>query len=222
MSIQKRCADSLREYHRQATGEKLGAGHAHELVAAFFGYPTAAALQAEVLFPVANLLRAKILIPDLEMMDQRLQQLQGLPPELGDADELAEHLCDFLVEDGSFTGLVWQTRDLEDHIQADFIQKDPTMIENDLSGQIAVTNAYYDELYVDEIELVTDTEALVAHVSGNLNGENDPDKSFFGDSIAFTTVMTFARVAGRAAYDMPSLETSGEVDVSRYERGDEA
>jgi len=47
MSIQKLCADRLRDSYRELTGKKLGSGHAHEIAAAYFGYMTAAAMQAE-------------------------------------------------------------------------------------------------------------------------------------------------------------------------------
>ena len=39
---------------------------------------------------------------------------------------------------------------------------------------------------------------------------------FHGDKILFTTVMTFALVAGRIAYREPDLDTGGAVDDSHY------
>jgi hypothetical protein len=59
-------------------------------------------------------------------------------------------------------------------------------------------------------------DAFTAMISGSLNGKNDPDKPFHGDKIAFETLMTFSRVAGRVAYSDPELETSGEIDMSDY------
>ncbi len=96
------------------------------------------------------------------------------------------------------------------------------MIEDDLSSEIATTNAYFDELYIDEVALDIGQDALVALISGSLNGETDQDRAFHGDSIAFTTVMTFQRVAGRVAYEKPELETSGAVDMSKYYDDEEA
>ncbi len=90
------------------------------------------------------------------------------------------------------------------------------MIMDDLSGRMAETNAYFDELDVQEVDLDIGDDALVANVSGSLNGETDPDKSFFGDKIAFDTIMTFQRVAGRIAYSEPDLETSGDIDMLGY------
>ncbi|MEY9181179.1 hypothetical protein [Bradyrhizobium sp. USDA 313] len=215
-SIQKDCADFLRMTFNNLTGGKLGSGHAHEIVAAYFGYGTAAALRTEPKYQLAALDQAAILIPDLRLMDQRVQQLNGLPAGLPGVDALALQLSNFLRGNGYFSGKVWFTRDLEEHINVSFIQEDPMMIEDALSGEMATTNAFFDELYVDEVSLDIGDDVLVANVSGSLNGENDTDKPFHGDSIAFTTTMTFERVAGRIAYRWPELETSGAVDESHY------
>lgn len=216
MSIHKECADHLRSNHLNRTGTKLGSGHAHEIVAAYFGYGNGAALRAEGVYLLDELARADILMPDLQRMDRRLTELDGLPAGLPDADDLASELSEFLVNGGHFSGAVWHTRNLEEYIDSDFIQKDPMMIEDDLAGEIALTNAYFDELYVEEVTLSVGDDEMVATVSGSLNGEQDQDRAFHGDAIAFTTVMTFGRVAGRTAYAKPELETSGAVDDSKY------
>ena len=108
MLLQKKCADFLRSYYRTLTGNKLKSSHAHELVAAFFGYGTAAALQAETKFPLTALDEAAFLIPDLLWMEQRVQQIQGLPADLPPVDDLASAICDFLVATDHFTNTVWQ------------------------------------------------------------------------------------------------------------------
>ncbi|PDT65079.1 hypothetical protein CO683_34325 [Bradyrhizobium ottawaense] len=215
-TIQKDCADFLRMTFNNPTGGKLGSGHAHEIVAAYFGYCTAAALRAEPKYQLSALDEAAILIPDLRLMDHRMQQLNGLPVGLPNVDELASQLSGFLSKNGYLSGEVWYTRDLEEYIEVSFIQEDPMMIEDALSGEMATTNAFFDELYIDKVSLDVGDDVLVANVSGALNGENDPDKPFHGDSIAFTTMMTFERVAGRIGYRRPELETSGAVDDSYY------
>src|SRR5271166_2115806 len=215
-TIQKKCADFLRSTYSNLPGGKLGSGHAHEIVAAYFGYGTAAALRTEPKYKLAALAEAAILMPDLRMMDQRIQQLASLPVGLPGVDELASKLTNFLRENGYFSGEVWRTRDVGEYIDVSFIQEDPMLIEDALSGEIAMTNAYFDELYVCNVDLDFGDDALIAKVSGSLNGENDPDKVFHGDSIAFTTVMTFERVVGRVGYLRPELETLGAIDESGY------
>jgi len=215
MSIEKECADRLRETYRKLTGGKLRSGHAHELVAAYFGYGTGAALRAETTYPLAAIEEAAVLIPDLRLMDQRRGQLNQLPHDLRTVDDLAADISTYLVEEGYFSEKVWQTRDLSDEINIR-VMDDPMIIEDALSGEIASTNAYFDELYIDEVVVDVTEDALVATLSGSLNGEQDQDRVFHGDKINFTSVKTMFRVAGRVAYQQPEFETGGSVDLSMY------
>jgi hypothetical protein len=216
MSIYKDCADHLRVSYRRQTGGRLIAGHAHELVAAFFGYGSASALRTDFVHPVHRLPQADILIPDLALMDARRMQLTGLPADLPDSATLALQLCDALRDLGHFSGEEWNSRDLPDQIN-DYVQRDPMMIEEDLNGQISETNAYFDELYLDEVVPEPSADALMVTINGSLNGKSDEDRVFSGDKIIFTTLMTFNRVAGRVALASPELETSGYVDQSYYD-----
>lgn len=216
MSIQKQCADHLRVSYAAATGARLSAGHAHELAAAFFGYPTAAALQAEVAYPVAELSRADILIPDLATLEARRLGITGLPAGLPDADTIASVLEEFLSSSGGFSGDIWHTWDLKEYLGTDFMQLNAMRIEDALSGEIAVTNAFFDELYVEDIEISRSAEGITAVATGSLNGESDPDRAFHGDKIAFTTHITVDLVAGRVGFTKPEVSTDGAVDDSRY------
>ena len=215
MTIYKDCADHLRVTYRQQTAGHLVAGHAHELVAAFFGYGSGSALRTDFAYPVSQLPQADILIPDLALMDARRQKLAGLPDDLPTSDALASAVCDFLRDAGHFSGERWLDRDLLDAIN-DFVQRDPMMIEEDLNSEIATTNAYFDELYLDEVVAEPNDDALMVTINGALNGTNDEDRVFSGDKITFSTLMTFNRVAGRVGFARPDLETSGYVDMSDY------
>lgn len=216
MSIKKQCADHLRVSYTAATGARLSAGHAHELVAAFFGYPTAAALQAEVAYPIDELPRADVLIPDLATLEARRLGIAGLPADLPDADTIASALEEFLSTSGGFSGDVWHTWDLKEYIDTDFMQPNAMRIEDDLSGEIGITNAFFDELYVEDVEISRNADGMTAVATGSLNGESDPDRAFHGDKIAFTTHITFELVAGRVGFTKPEVSTDGAVDDSRY------
>ena len=222
MTIHKDCADHLRAHYRGTTGGRLSSGHAHELVAAFFGYHSGAALRAEGAYPVEDLSQADILIPDLATMALRRQQISGLPADLAEADILATEIETALRALGHFGGEIWLTNNLAEFLDYGFLQKDPMLIEDGLSGEIASTNAFFDELYVEEVSIDLGDEALTAEVSGHLNGETDQDRPFHGDSITFTSVITFARVAGRAGFTKAEVETSGSVDLDRYYDEEEA
>lgn len=52
--IVKLCADELRN-HRQFEHDKLQSSHAHELIAAFFGYKSKNAMLADITHPISNL-----------------------------------------------------------------------------------------------------------------------------------------------------------------------
>ncbi|MGZ7870471.1 hypothetical protein ACXR8U_33110 (plasmid) [Methylobacterium radiotolerans] len=215
MSLHKECADHLRANYRHLTGKKLSAGHAHELVAAFFGYGTGAALRSETKYPLAAIEEAAILIPDLRLMDRRIQEIENLPGDLPPTDDLASRLCDFLVEEGYFTGEIWRTRDLAEHVSSR-VRDNPSAIMDDLAGEMATTNAYFDGPDIDEIAIDVGEDALVATLSGTLDGEQDQDRAFHGDKIVFATTMTLERVAGRIAFFEPELDTGGGVDDSDY------
>jgi len=60
-SIAKFCADYLRAFTNNH-GVKLKSGHAHELVAAFFGYKSKAAMQADTLCSIENIGKAEIFV----------------------------------------------------------------------------------------------------------------------------------------------------------------
>ncbi|GAB6842664.1 hypothetical protein HNR00_003267 [Methylorubrum rhodinum] len=215
MSFNKLCADHLRAQHLARSGEKLGSGHAHEIVAAFFGYGSAAALSQEVKYPLTDLEQAAFLVPDLKGMDQRLSALRGLPPSLPSVDDIATELSAFLVANGHFTGQVWQARQLDDDING-YVQKEASQIEDALGGEMAGTNAYFDEINLDEYGYQSTPDAWIVTVMGTFDGENDPDSTYVGDRIDFSTTMTFDRVAGRTAFADPELDTGGAVDRSGY------
>lgn len=216
MTIHKDCADHLRVQYHAITGHKMLSGHAHELVAAFFGYGSAAALRAEIERPLDRLIEAKILIPDLAMLDRRRADLTGYPHDLPGSDDTADLLSEYLVSSGNFSGEVWVTRDLPDHIQSDFIQDNFPKVVDGLSGEIATTNAFFDELDLDEISVDRDDEGITASLNGHLNGETDQDRPFYGDSIAFDIVVRFDLISSRIGFAEPDFSISGAVDEKAY------
>lgn len=216
MSIYKKCADRLRHHHRETTGGQLRAGHAHELVAAFFGYGSGAALREEEDYPLTRLSQAAVLIPDLMLMDRRRARLAGLATGLDSNRDLALEIADCLREEGAFARELWMTRDLEAYLRDEYMHENFSFLLDELSGETATTNAFFDELEIDELDIQIDDDGIVAEISGHLNGDTDLDRPFYGDSIAFTTIVTLDRVAGRNGYAMPRRETSGEIDESAY------
>lgn len=210
MPIHTDCATFLRATYADLPGGGLRSGHAHEIVAAYFGYSDGSALRAEVTYPLSAASDAEFLIPNTPRMTTRFTQLDlpaGFPP----ARDVAAALTSLLESEGHFSGKVWYPEDLSDHVN-EYMQENASTVEEALSGEMASTNAYFDEIYVEEVSEHWGTDTLTIAVSGSFNGENDPDKPFSGTSISFETLMTFPRVAGRVFVGQPELDTGGTVD----------
>lgn len=83
--IAKECADSLRSFTENHLGVQLKSSHAHELFAAYMGYPSRAALIADTKFPITNLSQAEfIVLQPTAFIKDRCKQLNGLPEEIMD------------------------------------------------------------------------------------------------------------------------------------------
>lgn len=108
LDITKACADSLRAFTQNNYGIQLKSSHAHELVAAYFGYSSRAALLAEKQCPIVNLTDADIIIlnPPTLFVDERLKSLEQLPPTLPPSNILAEGVYAPIVADEQFSGRI--------------------------------------------------------------------------------------------------------------------
>jgi hypothetical protein len=83
LEITKRCADSLRSFSQNNFGIQIKSSHAHELVAAYMGYSSRAALLADSKCPITNLRRADILVlTPTVLIKKRRAELEGLPENL--------------------------------------------------------------------------------------------------------------------------------------------
>jgi hypothetical protein len=212
-NISKICADFLRTTTLSKTTEKLKATHAHELVAALFGYRTHAALLADQEYPLDQLEQADIFAPDVSLMNKRREDLGGLPTNLPDSKSLAQEIIDFLTKGGHFSGSIWWISDtLENYIIEEFLPDHDFDVMEDLSGQMAETNAYFDETHYEEAETTEDDGELIISVTGQCNGSSDPEKPYSGDQIDMTVTVSIQRVAGRNAYAKPSIRANGEVN----------
>lgn len=91
-SISKLCADYLRDISSKHS-VKLKSGHAHELVAALFGYKSKAALLADTHSHVDNIAEAQFFVlTSSQFVNDRRKCLDGLPPDLPDTYTLGEEM----------------------------------------------------------------------------------------------------------------------------------
>lgn len=108
--IVKFCADDLRICINSDYNVKLKASHAHELVAAFFGYKSNAALLADTIAPISNLPQANfIVLAPTETIEERRKQLQDLPLELPDNQVLGEIIYSTLLSNKYLLTNPWPT-----------------------------------------------------------------------------------------------------------------
>ena len=91
-SVQKTCADYLRNNLSQNYNIKLKSGHAHDIVASVFGYKSSIALNQDETHNLANLDKADFIIldPPISIIEQRLASLKNLPSDLPSSHELAQ------------------------------------------------------------------------------------------------------------------------------------
>jgi len=109
LEITKACADSLRAFTQKNFGIQLKSSHAHELVAAYSGYSSRAALLADEKCSIGNLTDAEIIIlnPSAPLVEQRLKSLENLPLGLPVTDILAEGVYSPIIGDEQFSGKIW-------------------------------------------------------------------------------------------------------------------
>lgn len=106
--ITKKCADSLRSLSLNKFGIQLKSSHAHELVAAYFGYSSRASLLSDSKRPISNLKEAEfIVLTPTEFIKKRCKDLQGLPENL--PHELGESVYLPLYDEKWITQTIWPT-----------------------------------------------------------------------------------------------------------------
>jgi hypothetical protein len=214
IDISKTCSDFLRSDFATQTGDKLKASHSRELVAAFFGYKSHAALLAEKTYPLDSLGDAAVLVPNIPLMDVRRNNLDGLPSTLDPSRVLATKLSEFLKQQGHFSGEAWVYESLSAYVtEVLLIEKDGLMLDL-LSGVMAETNAYFDSEFghYESAEVDEQDDRVVVEVEGQYCGTSDTERPFCGDTIDVKAKVELYRVAGRAAFSEPDVSAHGEVN----------
>lgn len=189
--ITKLCADSLRAFTQKNHGITLKSSHAHELVAAYFGYKSRAALLADARYPIGNLPQAVIFVMTSDaFIDQRRTELQGLPADLPDSYKLGEGVYVPL-----FAGKSW-TSHFPPFRSFDKLAK--YMVET--SDVYRQAFQLYGKVPMRHIVSVKDDDAAVT-VTVLHSHEISKDEVLVDGE----TTINLPRVAGRIGYGAPSL-----------------
>ncbi len=210
--ISKYCADHLRASYGAVHKSKLKATHARELVAAFLGYKSHAALIAEKQHPVERLEEARYFVPDVPLIEKRRHSLKELPHDLPSSVDIARELADWIQNGGYFNGDVWLYDSLENYVIEQLLPDCDSLIMDELSGVMAETNAYFDEAYYESASIKDEAEELVVTVDGKYSGTNHEDKPFCGDQIDMRVTVTLYRIAGRRGFSDFDISAGGEVN----------
>ena len=90
--IIRRCATHLRTSLNENHNITLKSSHAHEIVAALFGYKSKAAMLADKKYSIAKLEKSQLMMFEREFsfIDTRMEELSGLPDDMPNNDVIAE------------------------------------------------------------------------------------------------------------------------------------
>ncbi len=215
MSIVSKVASDQLRVSASYSGVKLKPTHAHELIAAMFGYGSHAALLADTASPVDSLSMADWLIPDIGRMDSRRKSLTGLP-QLGSSKDLAMSAIEALRSAGYFKGgVLGLEQDLSSDVVEVLLPKLECELSDDVSSATAETNAEYgDDIDWDyDVEVTRATGYVSIRASGTLTGEMDPeaDRMYSGHVLDITVRVDLDPVAGRAGLMIADTGVSARV-----------
>jgi hypothetical protein len=221
----KLCADFLRNHYLTIYKQKIKASHAHELVAAFFGYKSHAALLSDQDYPISALGEATILAPAISLMEERISQLKDFPfiryGEVNPGQALADYLLDAELFKGEIWP-VWKFTDLKNYISDRLLFDEDSHIMDELSGTMAETNAEFSSFPEYELtEYEEDGDTIRAEFSGVYDGEQLEDKPFSGDTIEFDVEVLITIVAGRRCFSACEISAGGRIKDDYWDGPDD-
>jgi hypothetical protein len=211
--LSKLCADHLRTSFNALTGEKLKASHSIQLVAAFFGYKSHAALLAESKYPIDALEAAHIFIPNVELIESRRKKLNQLPLSLPASIEVAKELVSFLANGKHIGADVWLHDSFETYCLETLLVNCQDLIDDQLSGVMVETNAGFWNQPWYELDSIEDKkDELVIIASAKHEGESLDHKPFCGDIIDFQVQISLPRIAGKRGFYELDVAVGGSVN----------
>ena len=189
--ITKLCADSLRTFVNDQYDIKLKPTHAHELVAAYFGYNSNAALRADTVAPITNLRQASILVlAPTAPIDLRRQELEGLSPDLPDTYTLGEGVYSALISEKWILSTPWPVFELLAKALAD-----EHLHQQNLAG--AYRSPVREGVKVERRENSVQLIVLRTYQLPSNHGSVHESK--------ITTTINLLRVAGHIGYGKPEV-----------------
>ncbi|HEY9777204.1 MAG TPA: hypothetical protein V6C81_25805 [Planktothrix sp.] len=199
--VSKLCSDFLREWY-----PGLKTAHARELVAAYFGYKSHAALLSDKGNSLEFLEIAAVLIPTEGIVDERRECLNGLIETLPRSDKLTDELTTFLQAEAVFEGEVWDCADIGEFLIEEYLPQHLSPdLDFELAKEIASTNATFEDISYDWADVQESQYGITVTVSGTYSGYHHSDEEFAGDQIDFEVIVFLRFCAGRIAFEEPEI-----------------
>lgn len=204
--VSKFCSDHLRECY---TG--LKASHARELVAAFFGYKSHAALLADKRNSLDFLEVAAVIVPDWTLLDDRRRCLKQLPEELPHSEILVDDLVRFTQYYELFTGEVWACFDIGEYVIEEYLPAHLSPeLDLELEDLIEPLNAYFEEISYDTHDVTENEYGITVTVSGTYSGYwIDDDADLEEPIIDLEITVHLPRCAGHISFQEPEIFVTG-------------
>lgn len=205
MSIAKFCADHLRAISNNR-GVKLKSGHAHELVASFFGYKSKAAMLADTSSPIDRLNQAQFLVlTPPQFIEQRRKCLENLPSDLPDNSILGEELFTYLTLEKYFSGRPFAAwKHLVDILATEYLLKHASSILSINFGLNEIAHSNFDKPTAEYIPVPDITGDGVTLTAKMRYAENDINSQ----AIDIIVTIKLQRIAGHIGYANPNISVS--------------
>lgn len=201
VDISKICADFFR-----GAESGLKASHARELVAAFWGYRSHAALLSEDEYPLVQVQAAQLLVPNLQLMELRRARLSGIPESLSASLVLADKMVRFLRENELFSATCWLAPDLPHFLLQSTLRNLTIPDEAGSAKRIPLT---VHEGYCFEARKLRDAHTYI--LRGEFASAMRSSEVSMGK---FEIAVRLARVAGESAFAAPVFLGSATVGAT--------
>lgn len=217
--VSKICSDYLRESY-----SGLKASHARELVAAFFGYKSHAALLADKRNSIEFLDVAAVLVPDSSLVDDRRRCLNELSEQLPPSGRLVDDLVQFIQDDELFTGEVWDCFDIGEYVMEEYLPAHLSPeLDLELEDLTKPLNAFFEDISYEDCQVKETDYGVTMTVSGTYSGywfDNDDD---LDDPVIDLEITVYLRrCAGRISFEEPQVDVVTNLrEASEEEEEDE-
>lgn len=207
-TLSKHGADLLRVFSENH-GAKLKASHAHEIVAAFVGYSSNAAMRADKVCPIENLDQAEIyVLTPSAFIDQRRQCLQDLPSNLPDSYALGEALAPAIGE--VFRGRVFPSfAHLSETLTGEHLQRHGRSLLSANFGPFEKVHSIFSKpLYEFNPRIDITDDGVTLTVPNRYYGSAD----VHFHPIDVTITIKLKRVAGHVGYSLSKISAESRAD----------